>query len=133
MADRTVALDAALYAALAAHAGVAAIVGARVYHDVPPDAALPHVAISDHQADDYGASLIDGQVHTITIDCWAEGPSPLVCRQLVAAVRAALHEQALALSGGTLVNLRCQSTQSLRDPDGISHHGILRFRAVTQG
>jgi Protein of unknown function (DUF3168) len=32
---------------------------------------------------------------------------------------------------GVHCNLRCEFTELLRDPDGISWHGVLRFRAVT--
>ncbi len=131
MADRTVELDAAVYQALTEDAGVTAIVGTRVWHDVPPGTPVPYVAIGDHQAQDYGGALVDAQGHTTPIDCWTEGPSPLGCRQLVAAIRAVLHGADLALSAGRLVNCRVESTQTLRDPDGISHHGVLRIRAVT--
>ncbi len=43
-----------------------------------------------------------------------------------------LHDAALALDGHALVNLRCETADTMRDPDGITVHGRLRFRAVTE-
>ncbi len=44
----------------------------------------------------------------------------------------ALHDSALALTGHRLVNLRHELTDTRRDPDGETYHGIVRLRAVTE-
>ena len=48
------------------------------------------------------------------------------------AVRTALHDQPLTLTGHRLINLRHEFSEARRDPDGETIHGIARFRAVTE-
>lgn len=137
MADRTQELAAALYTQLSGHAPLTALIGAgKVFNGVKDGTPLPYVDIGEETATDYGAVSIDAQEHTQTVHVWTEQPlnggsARLQCLQIVAAVRAALHEQVLSLSSGTLCNLRCEYRETLRDPDGVSWHGVLRFRAVT--
>lgn len=142
MADRSVPLFAAIYAKLAADTAVIAIVGTdtrfspavtKVYTDVPAGAVPPYVALGEETANDFGSSLHDdSQEHTVTIHCWSEKPSRLEVKQLVAAVREALHNASLTLSAGRCVYIRCESKDTFPDPDGVSHHGVLKFRALTR-
>lgn len=133
MADHTVDLMEAVYATLAADAALTALIGPdRVWDHVRAGAPVPYVAIGDGTAVDVGGTLVDAQEHTLTVHCWSETPSTLEVKRMIAAVRAALHERTLTLSAGTCRNLRCEYHETLRDPDGITHHGVMRFRAVTQ-
>lgn len=132
MADRSVELYSAIYGALVSNAALTALIGAdRVYDIVPAGAACPYVVIGDETAIDRGTSQVDAQEHTITVHVWSEAASTLPCKRIQAAVRAALHEQVLPLAAGTLCLLRCEFKETMRDPDGVSVHGVLRFRAVT--
>lgn len=134
MADRSVELFAAIYAQLANNAALTALIGSgRVWDHVKPGAALPYVVIGDETAVDYGTSLTDAQEHTITVHTWSEAPTSLQVKRMQAAVRAALHERPLTLSAGTCAQIRQEFKETMRDPDGITHHGVQRFRAVTEG
>jgi hypothetical protein len=44
-----------------------------------------------------------------------------------------LHDVSLAVSGVNLINLRFEYSDIMRDPDGITRHGVMRFRAITLG
>lgn len=139
MADRSAELLAAIYAVLAADATLTALIGAgKVYNGVADGVAAPYVDIGAQMASDYGTSSGDAQEHTVTIHVWTDQPvagksAVLACVQIAAAVRAALHGVNINLSGGDCPNLRCtQQQQPLRDPDGVSWHGVLSFRAVTE-
>ena len=52
--------------------------------------------------------------------------------EIIGAIRTALHDQPLTLTGHRLVNLRHEFSEARRDPDGETIHGIARFRAVTE-
>jgi hypothetical protein len=133
MADRTVELQAGLFAALGSDADLTALIGAGRIHDhVKPGAPLPYVVIGDGTAVDAGGIEVDAQEHTLTIHCWSETPSTLQVKRMVAAVRAALHDRPPVLEAGRCTNLRCEYHETIRDPDGITHHGVMRFRAATQ-
>lgn len=134
MADRTVELYAALYTALSGAAGLTSALGGsgKVYEGKAPDnAAVPYVVIGDATAVDAGASLRDSQEHTVTIHVWTVEPGKLQLLNIMAAVRAVLHDADLALSGGALANLRQEFSNTTGDPDGVSQHGVMRYRAVT--
>jgi hypothetical protein len=138
MSDRSEHLFAAIFAALDGDAALVALVGQdneglnRIYDTPPQGAAAPYVVIGDETASDYGSSAGDAQEHTVTIHVWSEQPSTLQCKRIMAAVRDVLHEATLALSGGNLVYLRQEFKETFRDADGVSHHGVLRYRALTE-
>ena len=44
-----------------------------------------------------------------------------------------LHDSNLSVTGFNLVNLRFEFSDILRDPDGITRHGVMRFRAIILG
>lgn len=132
MADHSVDLFTAIYTELSTNAALAAIIGDdSVYDHVPPGAATPFVVIGDETAVDDSMSLMDAQEHTLTIHCWSEGASTLEVKRMQAAVRNALHDADLNLLDGICVNIRCEFKEIMRDPDGVSWHGVMRFRAVT--
>ena len=133
MADHTVDLFQAVYATLSADVGLTTLIGPnRVWDHVKAGAPVPYVVIGDATAIDAGGDLVDAQEHTLTIHCWSEMPSSLQVKQMVAAVRAALHARPPTLQAGRCANIRCEYHETMRDPDGVSHHGVLRFRVVTQ-
>lgn len=132
MADHTADLIQAVRDRLLADATLTALIGSdRVHAEIAPGAALPYVEIGDLTAIDAGAADVDAQEHTVTLHCWTEA-SRLACLDMVAAVRASLHDASLTLAAGRCPNIRCEFAETARDPDGITHHGVLRFRAVTQ-
>jgi len=48
------------------------------------------------------------------------------------ALREALHDRPLAVTGHRLVNLRHEFSDARRETDGDTYHGIVRLRAVTK-
>lgn len=140
MTDRTVQMVAAVYAALANDATLTTLLGSsgRVFTEVPDNQAAPYVFIALPNNNDYGSSSGDAQEHIFQVDVFTEQPwlglsAVQHCAKVVAQVRSVLHGIPLAMSAGTMANLRCEFTQpALRDPDGVSWHGVLRFRAVTE-
>ena len=51
--------------------------------------------------------------------------------QAIAEIHRIMHDADLTVTGHELVNLRFELTQTFLDADGITHHGVTRFRAVT--
>jgi len=140
MTDRSAALFTAIYSALANDATLTTLLGGsgRVFNGVPSGQDAPYVDIGESTATDYGTSSGDAQEHTITVHVWTERASgetesPRLRNVKIAArVRDVLHGQSFALSAGGNPNMRCEFQETMRDPDGISWHGVLRFRAVTE-
>lgn len=63
---------------------------------------------------------------------WSRAAGRKEVRTILEAVRAVLHDAVLTLTGHRLVNLRHEFSDTRRDPDGETYHGIVRYRAVTE-
>ena len=132
MTSAALALQKAAYAALTADDGVGALIGDRIYDGAPRDAVFPYATIGGATLADWSTGTEDGAEHRLTLDVWSRAHGKSECHAIADAMRAALHDAALALDGHALVNLRFESSNTVRDPDGITFHGRLRFRAVTE-
>lgn len=131
--DQAWALQQAVYAALAADpALIAALGGARIYDRVPGDAELPCVTLGEDMVTDWSAGSVTGLEHRLRFHVWAREGGRKTVRAVAAAIHAVLHDAALTLSAGHLVNLRFLTARTRVDPDGETWHGVLDYRAVTE-
>ena len=120
------ALFPAIYAALSA----APSLGAGIYDAVPQNAAYPHIEIAPGRAYDWSAILLRGEETIVEIHIWSRYRGYKEARDLMASIKDRLHEQALSLTGATLVDIRFEDSELFTDVDGLTRHGIIRFRAT---
>ncbi len=134
MPSASFALQAALFAALTADAGLAPLLGSppRLYDDVPPRPAFPYVTFGQSTETDWSTGTDPGSEHVLTLHIWSKAAGRKEAQAIAAAIQSALHDAALSLSGHRLVNLRHEHSEARRDPDGETIHGLVRFRAVTE-
>ena len=134
-ADSQWPLQQALFAALSADATLQGMLGspARVFDHVPQDSAFPYVVIGEATSGPFDGKTENGMEQTLTIHAWSRYRGLKEVKQIMAAVTASLDDQALAISGHTLVLLRFEFAATFLDPDGMTRHGVQRFRALTQG
>ena len=126
-------LQQSIFAALAADATLLGLLGgARVYDDVPQGAGFPYLTFGHSTARDWSTGSDDGHEHVLTLHVWSQERGQKQAHAIMDAVRTALHDQPLGLSGHRLVNLRHEFSEARRDPDGALVHGITRYRAVTE-
>jgi len=126
-------LQQAVYATLSSSTALTALLGgARVYDDIPHAAAYPFVSMGQTTSTDYGTGTEDGEEHIVTLHVWSSYGGRSEAQAIMGTVRDALHNAPLTLAGHTLVNLRQQFSDVRREADGITIHGLLRYRAVTQ-
>jgi hypothetical protein len=126
------ALQQAVYAALLADSGVAALAGTRIFDDVPCDAAMPYVVIGEDQESDWSTATESGSQHILSIHVWSRAAGHKEAKLLCDGVRAALDGAALTVSGATLIDLRYQATQYARQNDGRTIRAALTFRAILE-
>jgi hypothetical protein len=110
----------------------AALGGARIYDDVPTRAEFPYLVFAQTTERDWSTATDAGHEHTVTLHVWSRALGRKEAEAIMAATQTALHDQALALDGHRLVNLRHEFSETRRDPDGETYHGITRYRAVTE-
>lgn len=126
-------LQAAIFGTLTGNATLLALLGgAHVYDGAPQSAAFPYVTLGQSNAADWGADGGDGEEHILTLHVWSEAGRRKEALAIMVAIRAVLHDAALALSGHRLVNLRQEFADIRREADGELVHGTLRYRAVTE-
>jgi hypothetical protein len=112
---------------------VTAIVGDRIVDGNDDELSYPNITFgpSDFVPDD--AECIFGRRETLQLDCWTrEGGKKWPCRQLVDAVKAALHEAEGELTTGALVLMRVGLAQVRDDPDGITTHGVVQVTGLIE-
>lgn len=133
MADRTVEIQKAFVAILKADAGVAALVGARVYDKVPEATAFPYLSLGVVSGVPFDAEGLRGMQHIFDVHVWSRTVGAVECRRICAAVNEALHWAALTLDGGASVFCRATSRRDMDDPDGVTTHGVVTFEILTDG
>ena len=111
---------------------LAALGGPRVYDDAPARTEFPFVTFGQSSERDWSTGSDEGYEHLVTLHVWSRARGRREAEQVIAAARAALHDQDLALAGHRLINLRHEFSEARRDSDGETFHGIARFRAVTE-
>jgi hypothetical protein len=127
------ALQQSVFSKLTSDATLVGLLGAaHVYDDVPQGAAFPYLTFGQSLVRDWSTGTEDGSEHVVTLHVWSQAKGKREAHEIMGAVRVALHDQPLALTGHRLVNLRHEFSEARRDPDGETYHGIVRYRAVTE-
>lgn len=103
-----------------------------VYDDVPGDAAFPYVVVGEdtHIPFDTDDSL--GSESTLTLHVWSRYCGKKECKEIMALIYDALTRQALVLEAHYLITIEFEYSEVLLDPDGITRHGVQRFRALVE-
>lgn len=126
-------LQQAVHAALAADASLFALLGsARVHDDVPQGAAFPYITLANFTVRDWATGTDPGAEIVFIVNSWSRGAGHKEVHLIADAVRSALHDAPLTLSGHHLVNLRHESSETHRERDGDTYRISARFRAVLE-
>jgi hypothetical protein len=131
-ADR--ALAAAIIAAARNDAAVKSLVGdpARIWDEPPAQASFPYVTLGRLESRAADASEMDALEHGVTLHVWSRHGGRAQAMDIIAALRARLHNAALSVSGRKLVLLLASYTDLFRAGDGFTTHGVIRLRAITE-
>lgn len=133
MASASWALQQAIFAQLTNDGALIELLGGvRVYDDVPVRAEFPYVTFAQGSERDWSTGGDAGSEHALTLHVWSRGTGRKEAQVVMEALRASLHDASLTPTGHRLVNLRHETSDVRRDTDGVTYHGIVRFRAVTE-
>lgn len=135
MSDPALALQDAIRDKLLASATVTSLVGTRIYDKVPPSPngpAYPYISIGPVQILPDDAECIESFEVFQQIDVWSTKPGYPECKEIGGAVRRAIHRIDLALDGFALVEIEHRVTRYMRDPDGLTSHAAIEFRAMAE-
>ncbi|TMI98478.1 MAG: DUF3168 domain-containing protein [Alphaproteobacteria bacterium] len=134
MLDPSRPLQDAIIAYLKADAAVRELVGDRIYDAAPKGAEFPHASMGGVQVLPDKGDAVDGAEAFFTIDAWSQNAKGFgEVMNVARVIAAALDDAELVLAGGVrLVDLTAESIHTLRDPDGITRHAVINFKALTE-
>ena len=101
-----------------------------VYDFVPENTAFPYVKVGEETSIDNGTKTLQGNEHTLVIHTFSRYRGSKEVKEIMSRIYALLHESSLSVSGASLVNLRFEFSDVIKENDGFTSHGLQRFRAV---
>jgi Protein of unknown function (DUF3168) len=108
-------------------------VGLRVYDQVPEVATFPYVTIGDDQVLPDKDQCIDGAEVFSTLHIWSRTTGFPQTKQIIKNILAVLDDKPPSLNGGfRCIVFEIQDINYLRDPDGLTRHGVMTFRSLIQ-
>lgn len=129
MADGSWPLQQAIYGRLTGYAPLMAVVTG-VFDWVPENQAMPYVTIGDDTTVDRSDKTATGQDVTLTLHVWADARGRKAVKVIMGLIYAALHRHDLAVAGHTLISIDHDFSETFLDEDGVTYHGVIRFRAL---
>ena len=127
------ALQTTIYSTLSGDNTLTNTLGAGVFDEVLENATYPFVSLGEETAIDYSTKDLNGGEYTINIHVWSQYKGSKQTKEIMDRIHDLLHDSSLSVSGFNLANLRFEFSDILRDPDGITRHGVMRFRAIILG
>ncbi len=126
-------LQKAVFAALEADAALTSLIGAdRIHDDAPQTTSFPYITFGSSPARDWSTGTDTGAEHVLTLHVWSRAAGKKEAQAIMRLLREALHDEPLVIEDHRLINLRHEFSDTSRDADGETVHGIVRFRAVTE-
>lgn len=130
-ADPSLDLQGAVVQRLRNAAGVLALVGDRVFDHVPPQTPFPYVSYGSDSLIQDDVSCITAYEVSVQIDVWSRAEGQPEMKRIAGAIRAALHDAEFDVgTDHALVLMEHETTRYIGDPDGITLHGAITFKAL---
>lgn len=101
-----------------------------IYDDVPEGTSAPYIVIGEETAIDAAVKDKDAHEHTLTLHVWSEYRGRYEIKTLMQEVYSKLHDAAITVTDASLVLIRHEFSTTLEEADGITRHGVMRFRAL---
>tara|TARA_B110000967_G_C18520063_1_gene380608 strand:+ start:68 stop:469 length:402 start_codon:yes stop_codon:yes gene_type:complete len=99
-----------------------------VYDFVPESTAFPYVKIGEQTMVDDGTKDKKGSDFTIEVHTFSRYRGSVEIKNIMSVVYDILHESSLSVSGASLVNMRFEFSDIIKENDGLTTHGVQRFR-----
>jgi hypothetical protein len=119
---------------LAALTGDSALMGlvSGVYDYVSPDVVFPYIAIGSSSSRDRSTKTTTGLDVTFVLNIYSREGGHKEALLMMERVHHLLHQANLSLTGHALVLMHFDGSTIGRTADGLTYHGIMQFRALTE-
>ena len=109
-----------------------ATLGYPTYDHVPQDSAFPYIVIGDDTSVPFDTDNSVGTETTCTIHVWSRHLGRKQVKQIFGELYALLNRAEFPIIGGALVECQAEFEESFLDSDGLTRHGVMRFRLVVE-
>ncbi len=106
--------------------------GGKVYDYAPANVAFPYITFGRTSIYDWSTGTESGTEQLFTLHVWSKAKGKKETLDIMEAARARLDDGSLVLDEHHLVNMRLEFAEARYDEDLSVHHGLLRYRAVTE-
>jgi len=103
---------------------------APVVEDVEQGSTFPCVTIGENQHNDFSTDTEDGAEVLITIHTWSRTDSIKETLVLLDEINAILNRSELVLTSWLCAGVSFDMSSVMKDPDGRTRHGVIRFTAI---
>lgn len=128
--DPTLAIQAAVVAALKAYAPLSALVGAKIYDRVPPTVVPPYCHLSGWQEIDEGTECMDASEVFFDVQVFSTAVGRPECANIAAVVKKALNRLQPTVTAHTNVEIQHNSTIYFTESDNLTSRAVVSFRAL---
>ena len=126
-------LQTKIYDTIRNDADISAVVGTRVYDNVPTNPTYPFVTIGDIGSVDFGSHTHSGFECTAIVHVWARVQGRKTVQQVMNDIYNVLHEVDLGITGFATLSCRESASRVLVEEDNETHHGISEYRILLGG
>lgn len=103
-----------------------------VHDDVDPDAAFPYVVIGEDTHIPWDTDDSVGAESTVTLHVWSRYRGKKEAKDIQGLIYEALNRHELSVDGYHLVTLEFEYSDVILDADGLTRHGVSRFRSLVE-
>jgi Protein of unknown function (DUF3168) len=124
----------AVYGTLTSNVPLQGLLGnpARLYDVVPPAATFPYATLGDITIREFDTKDQTGFEQTIVLHMWSRYRGRKELKQIMQAIYDALQNAPLTVNGANYVSCQFQSASTNQENDGLTLHGVMRFKIIVQ-
>ena len=131
MTDHSFELQKTIYSTINSDSTIKNTHSATVRDHVPQGTAFPYVVIGEETMSDASSTKdVDFNEFTVTIHIFSRNRGRKEAKNIMARIYTLLHKSNLSITGATHVNTRFEFSDIIKEDDGLTYHGVQRFRTI---
>lgn len=131
MSDHSFELQKTIFTTLNGDSTITSTFNATVHDHVPQGTSFPYIVIGEEtMTDESSAKTLDFNNFTLTIHIFSRNRGRKEAKQIMARIYELLHNQNLSVTGADHINTRFEFSDVIKENDGLTYHGVQRFRTI---